>query len=156
MPAIGGSTIRNIAAAHHIEIEPPQTGLVARRAVILSPTGRLAPGNRLAGRAEIWAATALEGAARAIVPAAPALATTRAEAERIASEAGISRAAVVETGMPSEVAREDTADRTLVPAAAGAPPAWDLEAEASVAVVVAVGGAGRNPDSGTKFLGAQG
>jgi len=90
------------------------------------------------------------------VLAAPALATGRAEAERIGSEAGIFRAPVVETGMPSEVDREDTADRTLVPAAAGAPPAWDLEAEASVAVVVAVGGAGRNPDSGTKFLGAQG
>ena len=70
-----------------------------------------------------------------------ALATGRAEAERIASEAGTSRAAVAETGMPSEEVPEveGTADRARAPAAAAAPPAWDL-AEAAVVEVVAVGG----------------
>jgi len=75
------------------------------------------------------------------------LATGLAEAERIASEAGICRAAVVETGMPSEEVREDIADRTLVPAAAVARPAWGLVAEASAAAVAAAavaGGAGKH------------
>ena len=73
------------------------------------------------------------------------LATGRVEAERIASEAVISRAAVAETGTPSEEVPGDTADRALAPAAAAAHPAWGLEAEAgaSVAAVVAAGGAER-------------
>ena len=71
------------------------------------------------------------------------LATGRAEP--IASEAGISRGAVVETGMLSEGVREDIADRMLAAAAAAAPPVWDPEAaeEALAAAAVVVGGAGR-------------
>jgi len=52
--------------------------------------------------------------------------------------------------MPSEAVLEDTTDRTLAPAVAVAPPAWDLEAEASVVVeevsvvVAAVAGAGED------------
>jgi hypothetical protein len=72
------------------------------------------------------------------------LATERVEAERIVSEAGIYLAAVAETGMPSEGDPGDITDPTLAAAAAGAPPAWGLEAEAvaSVAVEVGVDGAG--------------
>jgi hypothetical protein len=69
-----------------------------------------------------------------------ALATGRAEAERIGWEAVTSRAAVAETGMPSEEvpgAPRVTTDQARAPAAAGAPRAWDLE---EVAVVVAVAG----------------
>ena len=60
VPAIGGSTIRNIAAAHHIEIVPPQTGLVARRAAIHLPTVKPAPDSRSADRAATCLATALD------------------------------------------------------------------------------------------------
>jgi hypothetical protein len=63
VPAIGGSTIRNIAAAHPIEIVPPRTGLEVRRVAILLLTARPAPADRLADRAAIWPATAGEGAA---------------------------------------------------------------------------------------------
>jgi hypothetical protein len=81
------------------------------------------------------------------VQAARVLATGRAEAERIASEAGIFRVAVAETGMPSEVVPGDTTDRTLAAAVAEALPAWDLEAEVSVVVEVVavevVGAAGK-------------
>jgi hypothetical protein len=42
--------------------------------------------------------------------------------------------------MPSEVVRGDIADRALAAAVAAAPPAWDLVAEAVVAVVVGVAG----------------
>jgi len=45
--------------------------------------------------------------------------------------------------MPSEEVPEGIADRTPVPAAAAAPPAWDLEAEVEAVAVVAVGGADR-------------
>jgi hypothetical protein len=65
------------------------------------------------------------------------------EAERIASEAGISREAVAATEMPSEEVPEGITDRTPVPAAAVEPPAWDLEEEAGAVAVVAVGGADR-------------
>ena len=60
VPAIGGSTIRNIAAAHHIEIVPPQTGLVARRAAIHLPTAKPVPDSRSADRAATCLATALD------------------------------------------------------------------------------------------------
>lgn len=80
------------------------------------------------------------------------MATGQAEADPIASETGMCRAAVAETGMPLEEVPGvpgDITDRALGPAAAAAPPAWDLEAaEGSVAAVaevevVAAGGAGR-------------
>jgi len=79
-----------------------------------------------------------------------ALATGQAEVERIAWVAGTSRVAVAETGMPSEEVPGvpgATTDRAHAPAAAAAPPAWDPEAEAPVAVaVVAVGdGADKKP-----------
>ena len=78
--------------------------------------------------------------ASATGPAVEALATGQAE-ERIASEAGMSRAAAAETGMPSEVVPGATTDRALAAAVAAVPPAWDLEAaEAVVAVVVGVAG----------------
>ena len=74
--------------------------------------------------------------------AALASAIVRAEADRIALEAGTSRVAAAETEMPLEGVPGDTADRVLAPAAAAAPPAWDLEVE-EASVVVAEGGAGR-------------
>jgi hypothetical protein len=53
MPAIDGSTTRNIAAELRTKTVRPQTGLAAQRAVIRLPTARLAPGNRLVVRVAI-------------------------------------------------------------------------------------------------------
>ena len=70
------------------------------------------------------------------------MATGRPAADLIASEAGISRVVVAEIETPLEGVPGDTADRVLAPAAAAAPPAWDLEVE-EASVAVAVGAAGR-------------
>jgi len=59
----------------------------------------------------------------------------------------MSRVAVAETGMLSEVVPGATADQALAAAAAAAPPAWDLEA--AEAAVVVVGGAGSDLDRRT-------
>jgi len=57
---------------------------------------------------------------------------------------------VVETETPLEEVPAGIADPALAAAVAAAPPAWDLEAEASVAVVAAaVGGADRGLNGGT-------
>ena len=80
-------------------------------------------------------------------------------ADLIASEAGTFRAAVGETGMPSEEVPGDLADLArgraaleglralalVVEDSAAAPPAWDHEVEAASVVVVAAGGAGSRP-----------
>ena len=75
-----------------METEVPRTGLVVRLEETRFPIGRLAHGNRLADRAEIWPAVAAEEPAKATVPAEPvlvtevvvqALATGREEAEQI-------------------------------------------------------------------------
>jgi len=58
-------------------------------------------------------------------------------AEEIASEAAISRAAVVETETRLEEVRGDTTDRMLALEAAAAPPACHHEAEEAASVVVA-------------------
>jgi len=61
MPAAAtGNIIRNIVVAPRIVTGVPQTGLAAQRAAIRSPTARLAPDNRSAGRAAICPATAPE------------------------------------------------------------------------------------------------
>ena len=73
---------------------------------------------------------------------AEAWAIGRAEAGQIALEAATSRAAGAETATPSEEdpgAPRDTTDRALAPAAAAAPPAWDLVVAGPA--VAAVGGA---------------
>jgi hypothetical protein len=142
--AIDGNTNLNIAAEPRIATGRLRTGLEVRRAVTLFPTGRPVPGSRLAGRAVIWQAIAPEDPEWAVEVAAEGWATGRAAVERIASEAGIFRAAVAGTEMPSEEVREDIADRTLAAVATGAPPAWDLEAaEASVGVAAVAAGEGR-------------
>ena len=146
-PAVGngaeqgtdGSTTRNIAAELRIGTGRLRTDLGARPAVILLPTARLVPGNSWVDRVAIWPATASEEPAWAIEAEEEAWATGRVEVERIASEAETSRVAAAETAMPSEEVPEGTTDRTPVPAAAAAPPAWDREAEASVAVAAVVG-----------------
>ena len=60
---------------------------------------------------------------------------------------GISRAAVAETGMPSEGVHAGTTDQALAPAAVAVPPAWVAEASVAVAevaeVAAEVGDAGR-------------
>jgi hypothetical protein len=56
--AITGSTTRNTVVAPRIAIVLQRTGLAARLAEIHSPIVRLAPGSRLADRAEIWPAIA--------------------------------------------------------------------------------------------------
>jgi len=158
--ATGGSTIRNIAEAPRTEIGGPRIGLGERRAEIRLPTVRLARGNSFSDRAATWPAI---GVARASVigleeevlatGAEQAPATGRAEAEGIASEAGISRAVAAETGMGSAAVPGDTTDRMLARAATAERPAWHLgaEAEASVgaeaAEVEAVDGAGKRPES---------
>jgi hypothetical protein len=63
------------------------------------------------------------------------LATGQVPAGRIASEAEISRAAVVETETRLEEVLEDTTDRMLALEAAAAPPAWHHEAEEASVVV---------------------
>jgi hypothetical protein len=50
----------------------------------------------------------------------------------------MSRAAEAATGKPSEEVPGDTTDRALAPAAAAVPPAWGLEEEVAVVVVVGV------------------
>lgn len=66
------------------------------------------------------------------------MATGLEAADRIASEAGTSRAVAVGTAMPLEGEREDTADRQRAAAAIAAPPVLDPEEEEdSVAVVAA-------------------
>ena len=83
-----------------------------------------------------------------------ALATGQAEAERIEWEAGTSRAAVAETGMPSEEvpgAPRVTTDQARAPAAAAVPRAWDLEEVAEAVVVVVAGGdVGKRPSAERK------
>jgi hypothetical protein len=108
--------------------------------------------------AAAWAVVR-EEAAWAVVREEGALATGRVVADQIVLEAGISRAAVAETAMPSEEAPGDTTDRALGPAAAAVPPAWGPAAAALVAAVAEVaaavaGGAGKRPRSQKKIRGA--
>ena len=80
------------------------------------------------------------------------MAEGRAEADRIASEAGISHEAVVETGTPLEGAPGDTTDPAPAVAAVAAPTAWEAEEApvvAAASVAVAVGGAGSTQFCGT-------
>jgi hypothetical protein len=163
--AIDGSTTQHIVAELRIGIGRPRTGLEGRPAVTLLPIARQAPGNRWADKVAIWPATAPEEPARAIGPEQEAVAigpeeqvvaTGQVEAEGIASEAGISPAAVAGTGMPSGAVPGDTTDRTLAPAAAVAPPAWDREAGEVSVVVAAAGAVGRARKlRGQKSLGAR-
>jgi Protein of unknown function (DUF2950) len=137
--------------------EVPRTSLEGRREVTRFPIGSQVPGNKLADRAGIWSAVAAEELAGAIGLAervrvtevvAQALATGRAEAEQIGSEAGTFRAAAAETAMRSEGVPEApavTTDRAPAPAAAAVLRAWDL-AEV-VAVEAAEGDAGEQPGS---------
>jgi hypothetical protein len=123
--------------------------LAARRAVILSRTGRPALGNSLVGKGGIYPATG-QAARQAAAIAVRTSATEGTEAQREAQGAAISRAAVAETGMRLEAAPEDITDRLHAPTATVAPRAWDLEGEGEAAVVVVVGavGAGKRPGKG--------
>jgi len=153
--ATNGNTILNIVAELPTKIAQQRTDSAARRAATLLPTVRLAPANRWDGKAATYPAAPPQGTAQATAPAgmvwaivagAPVLATGPVEAEPIASEAAISRAAVAETATPSEEDREDTADRALAAAAAAVPQAWDLEGvEAAFAEAAVAGGADRLP-----------
>jgi len=60
--------------------------------------------------------------------------------ERIVLAAVIFRAAVVETGMPSEGGVGDTTARMLAQAATAALPAWDLEEAAGSAAAAGAAG----------------
>jgi hypothetical protein len=88
-------------------------------------------------RAELAEPAIAEGLAELAGLAEPAIAEARAE--RTASAAAISRAAEAETGTPSEGGTAVSMDRARAPAAAVAPPAWDLAAAAERAAVAAVG-----------------
>src|SRR6516164_7836691 len=103
MPA--GGIIRNIAEALPIEIDPPLTGLAVRHAETLFPIARPARVNSLAVMAGIWLAIGLARVDSATVPDREASATEQVPElvlaeEGTASEAGIFRAAALETGMP--------------------------------------------------------
>jgi len=78
------------------------------------------------------------------------------EAEPIASEAAISRAAVAETETRSEEDRKHTTDRALAAAAAGAPQAWDLEGVAEAFAEAAVAdGADRSSNRESEIIGSK-
>lgn len=148
-----GDTIHNTGEAHHIATVRPQTGLAALLEATLLPTVRLAPDNSLAVRAAICPAIELEAAGSATGQAGDLERAIGQEAEElIALEAGISRAAVAETEMPSaEVlgVPKATTDRAHEPAAIAVLPAWALEVEevvlAVVVAAVAAGGGGKKP-----------
>lgn len=150
-----GGTIRNIAAAPRMETEERRTGSVVRHVETLCLIVRPVPGNRLADRAEIC--LAIGPAERVLVTelVAQGLATERAGAERIGSEAGMCRAAVAETEMPLEEvpgAQRVTTDRARAPAAAAVLRAWDLE---EVEVVAAGVGVGKGLGRGKEVTGAR-
>ena len=114
--------------------------------MIRSPTDRQVPGNSFKDRVAVWQAIAAEELAATIAAGVEALATDPVVADRIASEAGISHEAAVETGTPLEGAPGDTTDPEPAVAAIAAPTAWEAE-EASV--VAAAGGAGSTQFCGT-------
>lgn len=138
-----GDTIHNIGEARHIATALPRTGLAALREATLLPTVRQARDNSLAARAATCPAIALQVVGLAIGQAAElGQAIEREVEERIASEAGISRVAAAETGMPSGVVLGVpvvTTDQAHALAAIVVLPACALEVEEAVsAVVVAV------------------
>lgn len=145
-----GGTTHNIVGGRHIAIVRPLTGLAALHEATPLLTVRLVLDNSLAVKEAICPAIVLQVAGSATVPAADLeLAIEQGAEERIASEAGISRAAVAETEMPSgEVpgVRKATTDRAHEPVAIAVLPAWDLEAAVASVVgagVAAEGGAGK-------------
>jgi hypothetical protein len=143
--AVTGNTIQHTAVEPLIETVRPRTDLEVARAATPSLTARQTPGNKLGDREAICRATAAQEPVPAIGQAAKAPATELAEAEEIASAAGICRAVGVETVMPSEAVPAATTDRALARTAVAERPAWDLEVEVEVGVVEveAVVGAGR-------------
>lgn len=102
--------------------------------------GELVAWVELVGLEALAAAEALGELAEPAGLGEPVIAEARAE--RTASAAAISRAAEAETGTPSEGETTVSMDRVHAPAAAVAPPAWDLVA-AAARVVAAAAGAGR-------------
>jgi hypothetical protein len=87
-------------------------------------------------------------AAWAIAAAVPALEEDHGRAEPIASAAGISRVAVVETAVPSEVVPGDLTDPARAAAVAVGLPAWALGVEEVSRVVEAGVAAEAGADSG--------
>jgi hypothetical protein len=159
--AIAGSTTHSIVVAPRIAIERRRIDLGAQLAEIHSLTGRLAPGSRLADRAEVYrvlGAEALESVTmraawvRVIAAVAQARVTglqELAEAERIVSGAGMSHAGGVAVDVtPSEEVPEGSVDQAPAPTAAVVLPVWEAAAvvvaadAAAVAVVVAAVGDG--------------
>ena len=58
--ATSGNTIPSIAAGLPTKTGQPQIALAERRVAILSPSARLAPGNKLAGKVAAWPVPAAE------------------------------------------------------------------------------------------------
>jgi hypothetical protein len=146
---VSGSITRRIVEARLIATGLQQTGLVEPLAETPWLTGNPGRGSRSDARAAICPAITapeeqVELVVRAIAEVRAELAEqaiAEARAERTASAAAISRAAEAETGTPSEGETTVSTDRALAPAAAVAPPAWDLAAAgAALAVAAAVGG----------------
>lgn len=135
MVAANGNTIRNIAAAHHIETARPPTGLAVAPVVIHWPDAKAAHGNKSGVRAGIWLAIEVAELGLAIGPAPQDWAT--APVDPIASAVVISRGAAGEIGMHSVVVLEGTTDRAPARGVAVVLPAWGpvVEAEVSAAVV---------------------
>ena len=140
----GGAPYKDRATADRFGGTARGDSLANRQASARQQMGRQGGDVSRSSTARTAQATAPAGMVWAIVAEAPVLATGPAEAEPIASEAAISRAAVAETATPSEEDREDTADRALAAAAAAVPQAWDLEGvEAAFAEAAVAGGADR-------------
>src|SRR5215467_7259936 len=114
-----GNTILNIVAELLIKTGQRQTALAGRRAVILSPNDRPAPGNRSVAKGAIWPAPGAgpvraigQGEAVSAAEAEPVRAIVLAEAEPTVSEVVTFRAVAVGTGTPSVAVREVLADTT--------------------------------------------
>ena len=148
---VTGSITRRIVEARLIATGLQQTSLAVPLAETRWLTGSPGRGSRSDARAAICPAITapeeqVELVVRAIAEvraelAEPAIAEARAE--RTASAAAISRAAEAETGTLSEGETTVSTDRAHAPAAAVAPPAWDLAAAGAALAAAVVGGGGK-------------
>lgn len=149
--ATGGSTTRNIAAAHLIATAQQRTGSVGRLVVTLWQIARRAPLSSSIGKEGISPAAA----AAELLSAARPQERDRKEASRIeqgeqelaeetASAAEISPAAAAQAAVPSVVEAEDSTEQALAPAVLAAP---RVCAAVVACAAAAEGDAGRNGET---------
>ena len=133
--------------------------LVVLRVVIHLRDGSRLRGNKLAARAAMFRASALEAMVSAIAqrpaelalvigPEVPVLTVRHSEVAQTVSEAGISLAVEVETATPSVEVLGDTADRARLAAVVAALQVWDHAAEEASAAAGAEVAGGEDKPSG--------